>query len=243
MTVQGQGSGTPDKQRVLSSFLTTNLNIAKHKADRYVHAELNAGSGYNDQIGVVGSPIIALDRMQHVFGMFYPWKLLCFEHDKSRAEKLEAMMPLANKVEVHRISNEDAFPILEREFEQPGFILGLIYADPNGYSKGIPWELLRRFAEKHPRIDLAFSLCLRQLVMEQACGKRNWPPERIPMSPRELPAFFGRRYGWVTKIQRSRYRRILLLIRNIELERGHKQLGIHRLSDPEGNAILEEYGR
>jgi hypothetical protein len=64
---QGQGSQTRRKEEGFSVLLQDCLSLSKGGAARqfnYWHIDLNAGCGFNHEVGIPGSPVVFLDAVE-----------------------------------------------------------------------------------------------------------------------------------------------------------------------------------
>ena len=70
MVTQGQGVTTEFKERGLQAAFTINLkvfnglNARYNNAWRYFHFDLNCGSGINEEVGCIGSPIAFINAAE-----------------------------------------------------------------------------------------------------------------------------------------------------------------------------------
>ena len=133
--IQGQSDYTLEKQRVFWTIAATHMQIVRSKLrawpgsyPRYAYIDLNAGSGYNTEAGIWGSPTIAAaigDRLN------LPLDLTLFEADLARRQELAAR--LSGRDDVHIYGDHAAewryIAAWYRGARQT--VLGLVYFDPN----------------------------------------------------------------------------------------------------------------
>lgn len=141
---QGQSDMTPFKQQDLAAFINKlwlGRAISASKKDYLAKTiqfiDMYAGSGWNPQHGLDGSPIILCKAAEN---KKVPYFLHAIEEIKESALELEQRLNAYN-ARVYPGDNRKFLPeILNRLHKN----IGLLYADPNG----IPdWEAIARFSQ------------------------------------------------------------------------------------------------
>lgn len=145
MAGQGQSEHTEEKQYGLSKILGQWLSIVdrittKYKIDRPIlYADMNAGSGWNEEVNCIGSPLLFLNEA----------KTHTFKRDVYFIESnTNALIELAERV--YEVGELDANLINGNHNEvMPEIVkkhngLGLIYHDPNGLPS---FDLLRSLSQ------------------------------------------------------------------------------------------------
>lgn len=246
---QGQSGYTRFKYARFAPVLAQSLRISKAVPVArfpYYHIDLNAGSGFNDDAGVDGSPLNFLDAVRRTgrdnfYAFFVDHTLECIAQLGGRPE-IEAH---PTRVFLHHADNAEVLPVVSQFIadheRNPRFAVGSIVIDPNGYHGGVPWEPLRTFCAAHPRIDIFINLNLRSWTLERACveqGRKgfNWPLH--PLST--FPAWFSRaqwmwtdrtvihRTPWIQGVGRTMCTR----------DAGYSSLGFYDSKSERGRAIL-----
>ena len=172
---QGQSDATRPKQEALSSFISAHSKIVEviqgkyPSAGPYVYIETNAGSGWNDEVDCIGSPLVALEALGKHPELKYKATFIERKND-SAAELLNTMAFYGHTAEVINKDHAIALPSIR----VPPGSFGLVYADPNAL-KDAPVEALKTFFTQAAasRIDVLFNLdahMLRRVVEGQRKG-------------------------------------------------------------------------
>jgi hypothetical protein len=157
--LHGQSAdATEIKQRGLSFAFRIGLNvIRKFPQYRYFHFDLNAGSGFNEEAGCIGSPLAFLSAVRRIDCSNYfagfcdnnkeQIKLLLkrdeLDHDRCRifhGDNAEFLMMVPEMI--HRCG------------ERLNYAVGSVLSDPNGAD--VPIDAIVAFARQCPRIDIIF---------------------------------------------------------------------------------------
>jgi hypothetical protein len=189
--LQGQSDlATERKQRGLYYALNVNaMVIRKHSwAKPYLHFDLNAGNGYNEKAGCVGSPItfmktfVGLSNFRAFFIDCDEEQLRCTLHHGDNAAFLRAL-----QIDGH-------------------WQFGTILSDPNG--SDIPVDELAFVSRIYPQIDhifhwnstvtkrLRYGIKPDQLVLSdipKLIRKKAWLI-RDPVGPHQFAMLIGRNY-------------------------------------------------
>lgn len=171
---QGQSEATKPKQEALGAFISAHSKIveviqAKHSwAGSYFYIETNAGSGWNEKVDCVGSPLVVSDVLS---------KRLSLKHDSIYIERnTESAAKLKTNLAFCRynakVVNEDHAIALPAICVPPGSF-GLVYADPNAL-RDAPVEALRTFFSKPStsKIDVLINMDAHQR-MRVVAGQRK----------------------------------------------------------------------
>lgn len=146
--IQGQGIQTAEKQYGLNKVLGQLLSIIgniKGKAARgeyddkpavrdaalkdILYVDMNAGSGWNDKVNCIGSPLLFLDEaFKHGYGK----DIVFIEKESARVSLL--MDRLGGKKEGVQVLCGDNYQLLPGIVKAHGKSYGLIYCDPDGPS-------------------------------------------------------------------------------------------------------------
>lgn len=202
---QGQGVHTGEKQYGLDRILTLWLSIVKNikhnaEAGKYnqkmreiierpiVILDLNAGTGWNDKVNCIGSPLIILDAVKR-----FPYRTFLdfieIDEPSSRAlyQRLEACKKTGSKdfFECYIGDNKEVLPQILENMDEKRY--GLIYHDPNG----VPDFDLMRTVSYNPKsrfIDIMFRISgtnyKRTRLGMDAFGAKNCHPHLVGKYPK-----------------------------------------------------------
>lgn len=237
---QGQGPSTEFKERGLQAAFTINLRIYQAKFGamrryRYFHFDLNSGSGINETVGCIGSPLAFLSAVQDT-GCERFFAGFC-DLDSHK------LTTLLNRPELQREEcvgfNGDntelpyAIPDLIQAYgENPLHAAGMVLADPNGAD--IPLDSLAWLSKNCPKLDFVI----------------NWNSARAK-GHRANPVYGGDHYPtldialrrlnkqhWLIRQPMSAHQFTLLIGRNVKIG-DHRSLGFYHLDSPLGQAIFQ----
>jgi hypothetical protein len=246
---QGQSAYTRFKEERFVPVLAQSLRISK--ADKiarfaYYHVDLNAGSGFNEEVKVAGSPLnflAAVERNQrrNFYAFFVDRDLSCIR-DLIRRPQVEAH---ADRVRLFHADNAEILPIVS-EFvaarePNPHLAIGSILIDPNGYHKGVPWEALREFCAAHPRFDLFINLNIRSYRMERSHILTDWKQYELrPVS--QFPTWFSRpHWMWTDIVQLAGNSWMQFVARTMATDTpGYSQIGFYDSRSERGRFILNK---
>ena len=207
---QGQSDYTRHKQEGLKSLLHINMRIVKPCLSRYwkpgmpklsyFHFDLNAGSGYNEEEKIIGSPLVFLQtataeqinyraffcdisrescesligRVSHNEGAYVFWG-----DNRSFVEMIPEIIKLKPKTEECSRG------------ENPRLAMGSVYVDPNGPS-GLMVDELATLFKTCERLDLiinlsatglkrtkSFSWSMRVSELMEKINKKKWVVRQI----------------------------------------------------------------
>lgn len=158
---QGQSEITEEKARGFTSvFEQQAIVVSRFHQSKYVHIDLHAGSGFNEKVNVIGSPLL-FTQVARKHRLDY--LMFCVELDKNRAKTLgERLVNDARSFVTTGYNAElcDAVPDLLRVHGiEPQFAMGSVLLDPNGFAENdqIPWQALERLFHTCGRLDVLFN--------------------------------------------------------------------------------------
>jgi hypothetical protein len=164
MAKQGQGPTTVRKENGFLSLFNISLGISKKVAEMpYWHIDLNAGSGFNEDVGCDGSPIIFLRAAAEVQR---PVRAYFCDNDEASVSSLRerlATLDLPDNVEyVCEVSDNVEFlprvaADIRRALGREQFAIGTCLCDPNGCNH-IPLDSIVGFFREFPRIDFILNV-------------------------------------------------------------------------------------
>lgn len=247
MTVQGQGFGTQRKQELFYHALVLGMRVVTAKATLrrfpFWLFDGNCGSGWNDEMAVMGSPLAAhfaadnagldiarrrfvfcdkdrlrLSALQHRLGSSPGWagcsRLRCGDNEAELGE-------FARFVAAH---------------DRPPHALGAVIIDPNGYfyrnknGDGPPIGRLAEFARQFPKIDLILNLNMRAFRLQRSQGHCVLPPEEVLQS-------LNRQHWLVGRINFGNGRFLVAVGRNFSTDQ-HARMGLFHLDGENGRDII-----
>jgi hypothetical protein len=249
---QGQGKTTELKERYIKLAVAVNSKITGHPSKfiarfPYWHFDMHAGSGWNDRVNCVGTPLAFLDEITK-----FPKEYRAFfcDNNSDSINKLNARPQIASSSHAYVFcgENREVLPIFAeaiRRNDTPRFANGTIVVDPNGYLSPdtVPLDLLALFCREFERIDLLMHLNVRTLALErqhiQKAIKGKWREHRL-LELDEFPAFFSRRHWLISeRLQGRGHRFVMMFGRNIRLG-DHPTMGIYHLDSFDGQRIVAE---
>lgn len=246
---QGQSIATIDKERCLGAAFTVNTKIIGAKFGdsgyTYWHLDTNAGSGWNADVKVDGSPVVAqLAADRHLRGMRREMFFCDINTDALDALKHRMNSePEWDKCS-HFISgdNENAVQLfskrLRRSQERAAYMVGMVVIDPNGYwyrnkdGCGAPINSILTFVREFPRIDIVININTRTYRLMHS--HERW--RSIP-SPMEVLQSLNKAYWLVRRTQHGTDEFLLAVGRN-KSTGDHRALGFHKLESDEGRHIM-----
>lgn len=237
---QGQSHATEDKARGFKSIFETNLRVSKIVFDRtpfpcrYFHFDLHGGSGFNDEVGVIGSPVLFAELAQQE-GV--PFRMHVAEIDKQRAGQLSHRLANVDNAYVHTGDNRELaamIPDVIRDCRaNPEYAIGSVVVDPNGMKNGVPWDELSRSLAQCPRIDIVINYAA--LGVKRAAGAGY--TDRLVLID-ELPKVFSKKF-WLIRKPVSKWQFTMVVGRNVRLS-GHRGINLYDWDSPDGRDCLRE---
>lgn len=230
---QGQsGDATEIKQRGLSFAYRIGLKVAaKFPQFRYFNFDLNAGSGFNDDAGCIGSPLTFLSEAR-VAGCERYFAGFC-DRDEAAVRELLARLRDQRCCRVFHGDNAeflDMVPdIIRLCGERERYAIGSVLSDPNGAD--VPIEGIAELARICPRIDIIFhwnSTITKRL-------RYGVKPEQITLE--DVPHQVAKDH-WLIREPSGPHQFTLLIGRNFRTG-DWPSMGFHHLDSPRGQSILE----
>lgn len=231
---QGQSASTEYKERGLQAAFTINLRVFASKFSdryRYWHFDLNSGSGYNEKVGCIGSPIAFLNAVSQFEKVRY-FAGFC-DINESALKELGGRDAVAGNRNVYRFHGNnasliDAIPyLINAEKESTKHAMGMVLSDPNGYET--PIEQLAALAKECQSLDISlhWNSRIRKLYRGQ-----GWQFVDID----EAISQVGKRH-WLIREPLGANQWTVLIGRNVRIG-DHRALGYHHLESKRGQDIL-----
>ena len=202
---QGQGRHTATKIAALEAFFTQNICVVRHaiRSSQYFHFDLNAGCGFNDIAGCIGSPL-AFRSAANRAGMPEAF-CFCCELDFGSARQLQARTHDDERTFVTIGRNQEfieQIPDIIRQYGgDPRSAFGSILVDPNDHRRdAIPYDGLRLLATECPKLDVLFhfpQLAMKRIVAGVAKGTCPESAAEDCFDIDDLPAVIGKRHHWI----------------------------------------------
>lgn len=162
---QGQSDiVTEAKERGLSLTFQDNLWIFQRlfkkfsrSKYKYFHFDLNCGSGVNEEVGCIGSPIAFIDSASKV-GVESFYAAFC-DNDVKAITVLSNNVKVAMDERCHCFTEDNSTfvskirNIIIENGENPDKVIGMVLSDPNGTS--VPIDALVELSIAVPRLDIA----------------------------------------------------------------------------------------
>jgi len=232
---QGQSAGvTEEKQRGLQSAFAINLGIfqAKHgnrPGATYLHVDLNAGCGINEQVQCIGSPLAFLSAA-HAKEVRRFRAVFC-DKNEDHVRSLLRRPQIKSEERAFVVCGDNAAycsavpHIVDMIGERRQYVIGSVLCDPNGTE--IPIAELAALAEECPRMDILINLSATAL-------KRN---KHLGVRVEDIIRWIPKRY-WLVRHPIGDWQWTMLIGRNIDLD-GHAARGFHKRDTPIGQSIME----
>lgn len=227
---QGQGDSTEAKVRGLETAFSINTRIIRNKLPRatYFHFDLNAGTGWNEEVGCKGSPLAFIDAAQKV-GINYR----AYFVDKSKKAYSELRQRIGSDPRHEVVHGDNALfarlipKIIERNGDRPAYAVGSVLSDPNG--TGIPFDQLAELSRRCPCLDIIVNW--NSIVFNRV---RLSPAHPGTMTLEEAIKLFNKEH-WLIREPLSCQKFSLLIGRNIQTG---SQRGFYRLDSEQGRSIF-----
>lgn len=235
---QGQSDQTEFKERGLEAAFSINLRIFNAKigsrfGDRYPywHFDLNCGSGINEKIGCIGSPLAFLRAAESTQVPRY-FAGFCDINQTSLAA-LKGREGVANNQDCFLFHGDnaelvDAIPDIIGAHERPHQAMGMVLSDPNGFA--VPLEELAALSQACPKLDVAihWNTRIRRLYRGQ-----GW--EFVDID--EAIAMLGKSH-WLIRKPMGAHQWTVLVGRNLQVG-DHRSLGFYHLDSEMGQDIMQ----
>jgi len=233
-TEQGQSElATEAKERGFSAALAVNFRVFQSITNvphaSYQHFDLNAGCGINDQVGVIGSPLVF--QYESARCGLHRYDAYFCDHSLDAVNGLKTCLAPADGGRMHVIHGDNAqfcehIPRLIREAgEREKYALGSILVDPNGTS--IPLDAVAKVAHQCPRLDVFIGIAATALKRAAAY--------QVP-SIRDIVHQIPKRH-WLIRTPIGPWQWTMLLGRNFAVGE-HRALGFYDLDSESGQEIL-----
>jgi len=248
--IQGQSPYTWFKQYRFSPIFAQSLRISQAESVKrfaYYHLDVNAGSGYNDDMRVAGSPLNFLSAVERTKrNNFYAFFV---DENRNRIGELVTrpqVEAMSDRVSAFHADNAEVPAVVDafirRREHRPDYAVGSLVIDPNGYHNGVPWDALREFCAMHPRIDVVMNLGTRSFRMEKYWIGRK-PGKWMTYTLHPISSFkewFSRPHWMVTEECRiSKNSWVQLVGRTMETHKpDYRSLGFYDADSDRGRRIV-----
>jgi hypothetical protein len=230
---QGQSDATEFKERGLEAAFSINTRIFTSKFGSrftYWHFDLNCGSGVNEEIGCIGSPIAFLKSTANS-GCARYFAGFCDVNPAALKSLSECEGVKGNEqcflFHGDNASLVEAIPDLIGSRERAHRAVGMVLSDPNGYA--VPLDELAVLSTQCPGMDIAihWNSRLRKLYRGQ-----GWDFIDID----EAIAMLGKKH-WLIRKPLGSFQWTVLIGRNVRVGE-HRALGFHHLDSAMGQDIM-----
>lgn len=231
---QGQSDATEFKERGLEAAFSINLSIFNRKFGSrfpYFHFDLNSGSGINEKVGCIGSPLAFVRAAESVGCTRYFAGFCDIEQEFIGQLMAREEVQRNNRCFCFHGDNAsliDAIPDIIAAQDRPSRAIGMVLSDPNGFE--VPLDKLAWLSTQCPGLDIVVHWNSR--VRRLYRGK-EWPFIDIDEAVKVL----NKRH-WLIREPRGAHQWTVLIGRNIQVG-DHKQLGFWRLESPKGADIID----
>lgn len=236
---QGQSDATEWKERGLQAAFKVNIDVFKAKKfDQkytYWHFDLNCGSGQNEEVGCIGSPLAFLNAahnadLESYFAGFCDINADSLELLQERkAVKEDARSFLFHGDNASLI---EAIPDLIRaKGENPQFAMGMVLSDPN--NSDVPFDQLAWLSSVCPRIDFVINWNARLFKLYQA---HDWGKDRHTLA--SAMRMFNKAH-WLIRQPQGNWRWTLLIGRGMRIN-DHRAMGFFHLDSDTGRRIFND---
>lgn len=237
-TTPGQGQSqdaTEHKERGIIAACSVSLRIfaAKFRASpyRYFHFDINAGTGWNDEVNCIGSPVAfvraaASQGIDRFNGHFCD-----IDADACRALLANSEVGADERCIVFHGDNRGLVPaipdLIRAVRENPRYAIGTVLVDPNGCD--VPIAELAELNRIAPRLDFIVN-------WNATAFKRN----RMANGGVDLETAIKRlgKKHWLIRKPISAHQFALLVGRNMKVGE-HRALGFYDLATDLGRSIFE----
>lgn len=189
---QGEGEGTPRKERGFYALLLMAFRMTKNCPLPHWHLDTNAGCGHN--ANCPGSPLVAVQAAIDARRRAPVRFCFCDIEEARMAELIEAcpspdLLPPGSDIVGMATDNANFLRIISASIRsteaRPELTTGTVLCDPNGFPVGCPVDALDTFLGTFPRMDLILNVnlslfarvrgCLRSEREEIRKGFLDWP--------------------------------------------------------------------
>lgn len=236
---QGQsGIVTEAKERGLSLTFQSNLWVFRRLKSRfsnskfkYFHFDLNCGSGWNDDVDCIGSPIAFVDSASAV-GVESYYAGFC-DNDEQTISILSNHIKIATDERCHCFYEDNVDfvskirNIIIENGENPDKVIGMVLSDPNGTS--VPIDALSELSVSVPRLDIA-------IHWNSAAFKRVRGAFGVDRPTLELALSKIKKEHWFIRKPIGRWQWTMLIGRNYNSTEIPE--GFYALNSPSGQSIF-----
>lgn len=238
ISTQGQSDSTEFKERGLEAAFAINLKIFKAKiesrfGDRfpYWHFDLNCGSGINEQIGCIGSPLAFVRAAESVGCRRYFAGFCDINH--GYLGELMGREPVRDNAQCFAFHGSNAsliesIPDIIAKVERPDKAIGMVLSDPNGFE--VPLDELSDLSSKCPGLDISIHWNSRLRKLYRGKG---W--EYIDID--DAVSMLNKKH-WLIREPRGNWGWTVLIGRNIATG-DHKAMGYFHLDSLKGKDIMD----
>ena len=229
---QGQSDlVTERKQRGLAYAFELSAAVIRKNASwakPYLHFDINAGNGYNERAGCVGSPV----TFMQVFGGLQHFRATFIDNDAEQLSTLRkrALIQYDPRCNLHHGDNAEFL----RSLQINGYWqFGTILSDPNG--SDLPIEELIYLSRRFQKIDHIYhwnSTITKRL-------RYGIKPSQIVLA--DIPRLIRKKF-WLIREPVGPHQFAMLIGRNY---RGNdwRSGGFYHIDSPEGEAIMDRCSR
>jgi hypothetical protein len=231
--VQGQSDRITElKQRGLGWAYRIGFAVVAKQNWQYFNFDLNAGSGFNDKFGCVGSPITFLNEAKSVSCSSYFSAFVDRDRQQVAALLNRPEVKTNPRCEVFHGDNCE-FPSMVPDLichygDRPKFAVGSVLSDPNGVE--VPLEAIGQLAKICPKLDCIFhwnSTATKR-------GYKHIPQTRLDAVPRII-----KKSHWLIRQPFGIHQFTILIGRNYRFG-DWKAQGFHHLDSAMGEALMDE---
>ena len=240
--IQGQSLITEDKERGFASFFGQQLKCFKALWDgryTYFHFDCHAGSGFNAEVDVVGSPVLFANLASERLGP--GWVMVASEIVGSRAKELGTHLKDTPNAYVMAGDNEEMLAcvpdIIASHGERPAYAQGSILLDPNNQD-GIPVGTLHKVCALCQRLDVVFNFpgnAMKRISLPGGDGSRLDNCNGKCIHIEDLPYIMNKRHLLI-RTPLGAHQFTLVVGRNIAWGQ-HRTLGIYDWHSATGQQI------
>lgn len=237
--MQGQGDCTEFKERGLQAAFSINLkvfnglNARYNNAWNYFHFDLNCGSGVNESVGCIGSPLAFLNAAKELQCESY-YAGFC-DIESSHLSSLLKNKEISSNERCFCFHGDnksliESIPNIVMAKEKPSHAMGMILSDPNG-SK-IPLDALSWISNECPKIDFCLNWNSTQFKRDRGAFGEERPELQDAIN------MLNKKH-WLIREPMGRWQWTLLIGRNIKIG-DHHALGFYNLDSKKGQMIFDK---
>jgi len=230
--IKGQSAATERKVRGLMQLCDINLRIVKSISERhrrktkYFHFDLHAGSGWNAELGIVGSPLAFTYTAEAVRTPYVMHAIDIDEHKaRSLADKLAGDANSFVKVGDNSELALEIPDIVRAHGENPRYAYGSIFIDPFGAVNQTPWRELAWVMKNCPKLDV--------IINFPSTGMKRLPKGHSDcVRIDDLPSMLSKQH-WLIRDTDGPWQFVLCIGRNFK-SNDYKSAGFYHWGDDKG---------